>query len=463
MWTQRDQLQAYQFLRRRLVSALVAGDANHPVSPSRRLVIGSAVGIACALLVTASFGIYGLLRPGASSDWRKSGQVVVEKDTGANYVLGTDGRLHPMLNYASARLLAGGDGRATSSVSATSLRQAPRGASLGIDGAPDALPGTDALLSGPWTMCSQQPADRPANAAPVGTVLLGARPAGQSIGSTAGILLRDPAGHDYLLTGGQRYRVADRSVLVALGFDQVSPVPVTWSFVDVLPAGADLRPVSVPQVGRAGPKLGGQSTVVGQVLRTRYVGASTYRYYLVRADGVRPVTETEASLVLGAVTDRQAYPGDTPHPLTVSSADLAGAVRTGAGSAESGYPQRLPQPISMRVTDRLAVCVTGSDGSFTDVLLAASATPAGARPVPVVGDDDRTADVVYVPPGRGALVSAGTTYLITDQGQRFPVAGDDARKSLGYGAVRPARLPAAVLALFPTGPTLSAAGAARAH
>ncbi len=36
MWSRRDQLQAYQFLRRRLVSAVLVGDANHPESPSKR-------------------------------------------------------------------------------------------------------------------------------------------------------------------------------------------------------------------------------------------------------------------------------------------------------------------------------------------------------------------------------------------------------------------------------------------
>ena len=44
MWTVRDQIQAYQFLRRRLVSALQTGDANNPVSPSRRLMLAYAVG-----------------------------------------------------------------------------------------------------------------------------------------------------------------------------------------------------------------------------------------------------------------------------------------------------------------------------------------------------------------------------------------------------------------------------------
>src|SRR5689334_17124638 len=137
MWTQRDQLQAYQFLRRRLVSALQVGDANHPSSPSRRVVLGAALGTACALLLTAGFAIAGALHPGADQNWRNPGQVVIERETGAAYVLGADGLLHPVLNYVSARLLAG---TATATVSARALAGVPRGPLLGIPGAPGSLP-----------------------------------------------------------------------------------------------------------------------------------------------------------------------------------------------------------------------------------------------------------------------------------------------------------------------------------
>lgn len=62
MWTARDQLQGYQFLRRRLISALLTGDANNPAPPSRRLMLAYALGFALMLLVVAGFGVYGLLK-----------------------------------------------------------------------------------------------------------------------------------------------------------------------------------------------------------------------------------------------------------------------------------------------------------------------------------------------------------------------------------------------------------------
>jgi hypothetical protein len=62
MWTARDQLQGYQFLRRRLVSALLTGDANNRIPPSRRLMLSYALGLALMLLVVAVFGVIGVLR-----------------------------------------------------------------------------------------------------------------------------------------------------------------------------------------------------------------------------------------------------------------------------------------------------------------------------------------------------------------------------------------------------------------
>jgi ESX secretion system ATPase EccB len=62
MWTQRDQLQAHRFLRRRMVSALLTGDANHPAPPARRVVLCYVAGLICALLVIAGFVIYGYVR-----------------------------------------------------------------------------------------------------------------------------------------------------------------------------------------------------------------------------------------------------------------------------------------------------------------------------------------------------------------------------------------------------------------
>ncbi|HZM74263.1 MAG TPA: type VII secretion protein EccB [Candidatus Limnocylindrales bacterium] len=64
MWTQRDQLQAYQFMRRRMVTALQAGDANLRQPPNRRVLLCFAIGALCALLIITVFVLLGIFGKG---------------------------------------------------------------------------------------------------------------------------------------------------------------------------------------------------------------------------------------------------------------------------------------------------------------------------------------------------------------------------------------------------------------
>jgi ESX secretion system ATPase EccB len=453
VWTQRDQIQAYQFLRRRLVSALVAADANHPVSPSKRLVLGTVLGLAAALLATAVFGIIGLLTPSRAEEWRQGGQVIVEKETGARFVLGADGALHPVLNYASARLLAGGDGTKTVTVPAKTLGGVPRGAEIGIAGAPDSLPQPDRLLTGPWTRCSRMSPDRPTGDAPVSTVLLGQRPPGSALRGGEAVLVQLDDERRYLITGGHRYRLVDTTTVVALGYASTDAILVSAEWLNTVPAGRDLRTVDVPNAGAAGPALGGGTTRVGQVL------VAGDEFYVVRADGLAVVTETEARLVLGAPGAAAAYPTGTPEPLPVGAADVAAAPRSTAKS--TGYPRSRPRPIPVEPTS--IVCTTGAEVTVGPGTLGVTGAP---QPTDPKAD---AATEVYVPGGGGAVVeeqprpgaSTGAVYVITDTGMKYPVAGDKALASLGYQKVPRQGVPADVLALFPTGVTLNPEAANR--
>jgi hypothetical protein len=109
--------------------------------------------------------------------------------------------------------------------------------------------------------------------------------------------------------------------------------------------------------------------------------------------------------------------------------------------SEGGYPTRLAEPVSVSRAD--SICATGGQ-----IVLGASLPAAG----------------VVVPGGAGALVTedpGGTVYLVTDTGFRYPVAGEEAVKALGFGGVRRQPVPAALLALVPAGPSLDPASAAR--
>ena len=468
MWTQRDQIQAYQFLRRRLVSALVCADANHPVSPSRRLIIGTAVGVGATVLVVGGFGIAGVLHPASNPDWRRGGQVVVEKETGARFVFGQDNLLHPVVNYASARLLAGGDGAKTVTVAARKLAAAPRGVTLGLTSAPDSLPLPGQLLTGPWTACSQTSATQPRNAAPVSTLLVGPHGPGVAIGAGRGVVARLASGQRFLLSGGQRFRISGDVAAVALGYDAVAALTVSPAFVDAVPAGRDLNPIAVDpaRIGTPGPSIRGAPTRVGQVLQVGTVGA-TSRYYLVRADGIVHITQTEAALILGDPANRAAYGSGQPRPRAVSPYDIA-AARPSAQQPASGYPDLLPRPIAAPGRGA-ALCIEG-DGLHDAALFVSPDLPVpsgGAVTTTGASPDPFVADRVYVPPAAGALVAvtpapgapAGTVYLVTDTGRKYPVVSSAAQSALGYGSSTATGVSPAVLRLLPTGVPLDPAAA----
>jgi type VII secretion protein EccB len=455
VWTQRDQIQAYQFLRRRLVSALVSADANHPVSPSKRLVLGTGLGLAAALLVAAVFGVIGLLTPSRAEEWRQGGQVIVEKETGTRYVLGEDGALHPVLTYASARLLAGGDGAKTVTVPAKTLRDVPRGAGVGIPGSPDSLPQKDRLLAGPWTRCTRLSPDRPAADDPIATVLLGQEPSGQELLAGQAILAGLRSGERFLITGGQRHRLVDDAAVVALGYASADSVTVAPAWLNTIPAGRDLRTIDVPGGGGPGVGVGRAGTRIGQVLESE-----AGEFYLVRADGLAVISDTEAALVLGAAGSDAAYPDGPPRAIRLPAADIATATRSPV--RENGYPKRLPQPVAVAPTATL--CATGER-----ITVSAGIPLRGDVRPHLVPPSAGPAAEVYVPGGAGAIAaeepapgaSSGTTYLITDTGLKYPVPGEDAVKALGYGRVSRHGVPASVLALFPTGPTLDPVQARR--
>jgi type VII secretion protein EccB len=416
VWTQRDQIQAYQFLRRRLVSALVFADANHPVPPARRLAVGTGVGLAVAFLVAAVFGIIGLLAPARPAEWRQGGQVIVEKETGARYVLGSDGLLHPMANYASARLLAGGDGRKTVVVPSKTLRDVPRGPVLGIVGAPDSVP---RIVSESWTSCSRATSDRPDDTVPDPVVLVGQSVTGRTLGAGQGFVARSPSGEQFLIAEGRRYRLPDDRAVIALGYAAAGSVPVAAGWLNTLPIGRDLKPITVEGAGDAGPVIAGRETTVGQVLVARD------GYFVVRADGLAVITETEARLL------------STEEPTSIPVEAVPG---TPAASVD-GYPTRLAKPVPVSRAD--SICASGGK-----VVLGATLPPAG----------------VVVPGGAGALVRedpGGTVYLVTDTGLRHPIAGEEALKALGLGATRPQSVPSALLALVPAGPVLDKESAAK--
>lgn len=466
MASRRDQFQAHRFLARRHAAALLSSDSDHAEGPLRRLTATTTASVMVAALAVAAVAVYGLLRPSGPASWKDGRSLVVERDTGTRYVY-LSGTLHPVLNYASARLILRGGGTPVL-VSSGDLAHTRHGAPVGIAGAPDSLPTAGTLLGRPWTVCSDPATDASGTAHPLVRVSGGATPAGTAVPAASGLLAQSADGTAYLVWNGARLRVAGDYVLNALNYANARPLAVGDGWLDALPQGPDLGPPAVPGIGGAGPVVAGAASTVGQLFQVSGGGA-----YVAYPDGLAPVSALQAALLAADPALSAAYAGGQVRALPLTAADAATAARSATTPARTaGLPSRAPTLLDTTAAD-LAVCASFTDaaGTAAPTVRTTTATPGtvsgtGSGPVDAFGGP--VADSVDIPPGRGALVRAlpgpgvttGTLYLVTDLGLKFPL-DSGAQSDLGLKSARPVVLPAAVVQLFRTGPTLSEAAAAR--
>ncbi|MFD9355126.1 type VII secretion protein EccB [Streptomyces sp. NPDC060031] len=261
-------------------------------------------------------------------------------------------------------------------------------------------------------------------------------------------------------------RAGDGGALSALGYGAATPFTVAASFLNTLPAGPDLAAADVPGRGGTGPVLAGHPTTTGQL----FTGPGG-EYYVLAREGLRPLTRTEFELLRGDPrTQREAYAGAPAAATPVGAADLAAhpapatATPTGPGAGTgTALPAEPPRLHPGPAPERLRGAAARALGPATLVTLADTAAVAGAPPAVQPGVDPTCADAdrIMVRPGGGALVTAlsgagtgGTAYLVTDGGVKYPLPSADAAKRLGYGAARTVGVPAGLLKLLPTGPSL---------
>ncbi|MFG2105718.1 type VII secretion protein EccB [Micromonospora chersina] len=454
MRTRRDQVQAYRFVTRRIVSALLSGDPETNDLPMRRLGMAVFGSVIAAAVVLGGAGAYGQFT--SNSAPLEPNTLVIERETGATFVFGDDKVLHPTLNYASARLILNDAGASPRTMSQASIKDRPRGRAVGIVGAPDDLPDRKSLVGLPWSVCDVPDPNDPQRST---TRLVIDRPLPGGTPLTDRAVLVKVNDARYLLTGGSRLRVVgDEQALVALKMAGAATLTVGQQLLNAVPVGPALRKPTID--GDGGPRgtVGDRPARVGQVYR------AAGQYYVLAKQGLVAIGEVTALLLLGGggqVTDI------TP--------DQAGQLLTDQRLEAEGLPVRLPTLHEVRA-GRTVLCATyrsGPAGQPTTTLEVFDQPPAeltAATAVPArqsARDAVRTAESVLLPGGKGVLVQAtagetgkpaagATVYLITAQGVRYPLgtASGDAKSALGYGDVAPLAVPASLLALVPTGPTL---------
>lgn len=470
MTSRRDQLQAYQFLVQRSVSALVTRETD-PLQPPFRRSTGALVGgILLAVLVLAGFGVYGLIVPGGATSWRNQSAVIVEKETGTRYVY-LNGQLHPVTNYVSA-LLVLGQHSPTVSVSGNSLAGVPRGPLLGIPDAPDALPGPQGLRTGSWSLCSTSATDASGSPIEQSVLLAGASATGGSGLADRALLVQLAAtGDRYLIWHGYRHHIDDYgSVGTGLALTNQPWATVDQAWLDVLPAGAPLGPIAVPQAGTLSTAVPGRTDLrVGMLLVVNTVDGAK-QYYLAGPDALQPITEAQYDIQRAYPQTMAAYPSGTPAAVSLDPS-LAAAAHTldAPAAAADGAPGARPAMAGLSDA-ATTVCAAFAPGGSVPQLIVGPTLPS-----PLTATESRSgtgtplADRVYVPPGSAVLVDAmpapnapsGTLAVVTDEGRCYPLASSDVLKTLGYDTAQPVKMPAGLVARLPQGPSLDPSAAAQ--
>jgi type VII secretion protein EccB len=456
MASKRDLVEAQTYSRRRLLTAFTSGAPSgqelEPTKPMRGVVAGVLLTV---ILVLGSLA-YGLLKPTLPSGWDDSSLVVV-KDVGTRYVA-IKGTLYPVLNTTSARLVVPSSAFHVVQVSQDDIASTKRGATIGIAGAPDAPPPADRLVATGWLSCLVPDGARTTIGVdlPIDTDGDGVddeSTAPPSATAAAPGVLVSVDDDLYIVSGGLRYLIpleSQSAVLRALGLDTATPVPAPAAWLNLFPAGTDLAPVTLPDVGQQVPSVSGLplDTVIGTVVEVSGVGADTKTYVVDQDGNLAPLGALALPLYeLGS--------GQDAAVVQKSAADVAG-VRT---ATQPVAPADWPQVAPVAVPDERSACArlttTGDDVQVALVTTAA--------------DPDAVAGVL-VAPGGGALVRAATTAggaggvsLVDESGTAFPVpdASDEMLARLGYTPSQVTRVPPAWTALLPAGPALTEDAAAQ--
>lgn len=456
MASRRDQLQSYQFLTQRVISAFVMRETDPAQSPLRRGVGAVFAGLMIAVMVGAGFGVYGLLTKIGSNNWKANGAIVVEKETGATYVY-NGGQLHPMLNFTSALLDTMTNRGNVFRESSAALVGVPRGVMLGIPDAPDSLPDAHHTVGAPWTLCTAvNPA---AQGATTTTLALSLAPSGARPLADQSLLVRDPETRStYLIWHGNRYQI-DSDVLPAL-FGIVTPITGGTAWLNGLPRGADIDPIGIVHNGSPSSAVSGHR--IGDLLVTE-VGTGGVQYWLVFDDGLAPITELQKDIVVG-------QGGGQPKQMTVSdSTKLPRSSHLRPDSDAVAPPSKPPALAALtNPTDQVCAEFTNAKQPPTVSLggtlpVTGNGTPTGSR----TASGAVLADRVIVPAGRAEVVrvmasstsTAGGYYVVTDLGIRYAVPDDRVLNVLGYQADDAVAMPNALVRLIPLGPALDPAAA----
>ena len=429
--------------------ALVRGDARMVDDPLRAQALSYAAGCALVVVAMVVHVVLVLARPGAAPE---DAPILMARGSGALYVRVAD-TVHPVLNLASARLVAGRPADPVVVDDAT-VGRLQRGPTVGIAGAPAQIGAPLGLDEASWTLCDVTGSGESLLLVAAGEHGPRALPDGEAVLASAHTL----GAPTYLLADGRRARVdlRDTAVVRALRLEDVPVRRLSQSLLDSVPEVPALRAPVITAVGSAGPPVLGGLTV-GTVVQVARSGPT--EFYLVLAGGLQRISPVAADVIRFSTPQSASAPPVVP-------ADVVAGLPIGDEVAVPRYPDRVRRPPAA------VVCARWHSGparrtAHTAVLVADSileVAPGGGLHLAQADGEGPNIDRVQVPAGRAVLVRpggvtredavAGPRYLLNDLGVLYGVRDDTAAQALGYaGAEIPAPWP--MLSMLPRGPELN--------
>ncbi|WP_101525649.1 type VII secretion protein EccB [Nocardioides houyundeii] len=453
MATKKELVEAYQFSRRRLVTAFLSGAPGgrevEPTKPTKSLVGG----VALAVLLCAGGGVAGFLGGRPDSNWKSEGSFIISKDTGDQYVVlsgGDDAAIQRVPNFISGQLLLGTAEPEVFSVKDKYIRSVALGSDLGIESAPAGLPPGDALIQTGWTACTAEGRGVKINVAAQPDVT--ERSGGAFVVRTGGrltwLIAQSP--------GGPAYRfelpanpTAQSTLLDALGFGASSLAPeVSDEWLNLFPLGPALtrQAFGVADTGRAATYPGLRTDLtgflVGDLVQTPEGG-----YYLLGDDSPQRLSEfpalvysalvappKELSSALSANFDPPDHPVEWPslRPTPVTDGEMCGLLQEDDGAS---FVVLADQP--------------GEDAS------AESLRP-GSKDV-----DVEPSGGAYVLSGSDLTTDSGSPFVVDAKGAKYALVGPSVAEFIGYGEVDAPVVPDSWMSFFSDGVELSVNAARR--
>jgi type VII secretion protein EccB len=468
--TRKDQLDAFNFARRRMVANLVVPTATGSDEGAPRPVRTFASSIILSAIAVAAVAVLGVFKPSAPSGWQAG--LAVDSNSGAAYITQSN-ELHAVYNITSARLILGTKFQKFD-VPDSTLNGAgiTIGSPVGILGAPEDVPSASNMNLTQWSFCQNEKETDSSIAGGSTYLEIGYWPAagttqglrtGGSQGSESALIVHDSQDDVYLVDGDYKYEVGNDKtdhqdvqnllVAVAQGRSFINPdvtgFYVSDAWLSAFQTGANIAYPEIDDLGgtvtgsdQPGQEIGAYGLDSGSgsgSVQTKkgLAQLSPFAYYLYAAN--KNLADDHV----------QQIPQNT---LTISEINAAnnGVQVDTASVFESGtygadWPQVAPilYGTDTTATTTANICVgysgqtTGSASARVPELTTwTSAQLPYGSPTSQFGltqtGSNLEASTVLVKPGYGLIaqrLSGGSQFLIEDSGYRYALAVDNTPSS----------------------------------